>query len=78
MKLTYGTVKTLETPQGVKVAVVPSYFIDQDRIDFLPISSAPPATHIVTLNGRRVGWLSNEFRPSAKTAVFFWNKHKEA
>ncbi len=58
---------------------IPTY-LDKNgnTVVFAKCCSVPGFTHRVLINRRAVDWLSNEYKPSAKTAEYFFTKHGSA
>ena len=52
-------------------------YIDEigNECHFVKIDNAPGFSHRVIVNKKQVAWLSDQFRPSEKTAEFFINEH---
>jgi hypothetical protein len=48
------------------------------RIEFHSISDVPGFSHRVFVNGIGRDWLGDEFKPSAKVAQYFLEKHVKA
>ena len=44
-------------------------------IEFVAVENVPGFTHRVLADGCPCGWLSSDFRPSKKTAKYFWSLH---
>ena len=59
------------------VVTVPSYFVDGLRVDFWPVTDVPGYSHRVIVADKSVGWLGTNSRPSAKTAVYFYEKRAQ-
>lgn len=46
---------------------------DYNTLDFVPVKNVPGFTHKVIVNDVRVGWLSSDFKPNEKAAVYFFS-----
>lgn len=58
--------------KNAKMTFVPTFHSDAgDVVVFAPVSDVPGFSHRVLVNNTRVGFLSQDFKPSAKTASYF-------
>lgn len=57
------------------VECVPGYSVAGYKVEFYPVSDVPGWTHRVLIDGQPADWLSCEFNPSKKTALFYAQKH---
>jgi len=53
------------------VTTIPSYLVDGKLVQFWPVTNVPGFTHRVVIDRESVGFLSNDYRPSGKVAIFF-------
>jgi hypothetical protein len=61
-----------------KMQAIPTYeSADGTVIQFRCIDDMPGFSHRVTVDGVAKDWLSNECKPSAKVAEYFYGKHAE-
>ena len=60
-----------------KVATIPTFLIDGLLVSFFPKPHMVGYSHKVIINGVARDWLSDHIRPNQKTAVYFYEKHKE-
>ena len=58
-----------------EIRVVNRYCWDHGYLMFQPTKGAPGFSHRVIINGKRVDWLAENYKPSKKNAAYFIEKH---